>query len=67
MNMIKLLSAYRRNEDGVTLVEYGIGITLALVLGTAALSGLAEDIGGAMGVAGAQMCDAAPAAGTYTC
>lgn len=41
---------------GVTLVEYGIGISLAVIIGTnVLLTILANDIGTAMGNAGAQM------------
>ena len=30
----KLARRFRRDDEGVTLVEYGIGITLAVVVGT---------------------------------
>lgn len=55
MKLTNLLARFRRDEKGVTLVEYGIGITLALVLGTAALSNLATDIGEGMAAAGTQI------------
>lgn len=50
-----LLGRFRRDEKGVTLVEYGIAIALAVTLGVGALSLLATDIGTAMGVAGDRM------------
>ncbi|MBY6057153.1 Flp family type IVb pilin [Leisingera daeponensis] len=50
-----MLSKLRRDERGVTLVEYGIAVALAVALGTAALSTLAGDVGDAMGAAGACM------------
>lgn len=45
----------RRDEEGVTLVEYGIAIALAVGLGTAALTTLGGEIGAAMGAAGTAM------------
>lgn len=36
-----LFSRLRRDEEGVTLVEYGIALVLAVGVGTAALSTLA--------------------------
>ena len=51
----KMLSQLRGDERGVTLVEYGIAIALAVALGTAALDNLAEDVEGAMDAAGAEM------------
>lgn len=47
----------RRDESGVTLVEYGIAIALAVGLGTAALTTLGGEIGGAMTAAGTAMPD----------
>jgi Flp pilus assembly pilin Flp len=52
---------FRRNDEGVTLVEYGIAITLAIVLGVGALSTLAGSVGSSMGVAGDSMITVAPA------
>lgn len=49
--MIRLKKALRRfgrDEKGVTLVEYGIAITLAVAVGTAALSALSTAIEGEM-------------------
>lgn len=48
------------NERGLTLPEYGIGLALAIGVGTAALGGLADQINGTMTGAGLEMpCDAA--------
>jgi pilus assembly protein Flp/PilA len=51
MTLIRL----RHNDDGVTLVEYGIAVALAVILGTGALTALANEIGGAMNAAGNEM------------
>ena len=53
--LLKKWVAFRHCDEGVTLVEYGIAIALAITLGTAALSLLATDIGTSMGNAGALM------------
>lgn len=50
-----MLSKLRGDERGVTLVEYGIAIALAVALGTAALDNLATDVGDSMDAAGACM------------
>ena len=36
--LLKKYISFRHCDEGVTLVEYGIGIALAIVLGTTALS-----------------------------
>ena len=47
------------NERGLTLPEYGIGLALAIGVGTLALGGLADQITGSMIGAGNEMpCDA---------
>lgn len=51
----KLFAAIRKDEKGVTLVEYGVAIALAVFLGTAAMTALKNDISSAMSSAGAQM------------
>ena len=56
-NFLKLLSKFRRDESGVTLVEYGIAIALAVALGTAALTTLGDEIEGGMIAAGNAMPD----------
>ena len=58
MNFVKKnVLRLRGDEKGVTLVEYGIALALAVTLGTAALTTLAGDVGGAMGAAGTAMPD----------
>lgn len=56
----KMLSKLRRDERGVTLVEYGIALALGVTLGTAALTTLAGDVEGAMIAAGNEMPGEAP-------
>jgi hypothetical protein len=46
---------FRHCDEGVTLVEYGIAIALAVTLGTGALAALATQITTSMGLAGAAM------------
>ena len=41
--MKALLSKFRRDEDGAALVEYGIALLVVILVGTAALLGLAGD------------------------
>lgn len=53
--LLKKYVSFRHCDEGVTLVEYGIGIALAITLGTTALSLLAGNIGTSMGNAGALM------------
>ena len=38
------LSRFRRDEEGVTLVEYGVAIVLAIAVGTGALITLSGQI-----------------------
>jgi Flp pilus assembly pilin Flp len=49
--------AFVRDDRGVTLVEYGIAITVAILVGTLALPNLATSIGGVMGAVGASLPD----------
>ena len=53
--LLKLYLRFRYDDHGVTLVEYGIAIALAVTLGTAALATLSGQIGSAMNAAGVQM------------
>lgn len=56
----KLLTAWfrlRQNDEGATLVEYGIALALAISLGAGALTLLAGDVSGAMGSAGTALPD----------
>jgi len=47
----------KSDEEGVTLVEYGIAIALAVALGTAGLSALSNQISDGMSAAGTEMPD----------
>ncbi len=53
--LLKTYIKIRHDERGVTLVEYGIAISLAVLLGGAALLALSNNIGDAMNNAGAKM------------
>lgn len=53
--LMTLFGRLRRDEKGVTLVEYGIAIALAVALGTAALGALGTQISDAMVAAGNEM------------
>ncbi len=46
--LLKNLRAFCKEDEGVTLVEYGIALTLAIAVGTGALAGLGTVIGGEM-------------------
>jgi len=41
-----LFSRFARDERGVTLVEYGVGVTLAVVVGITLLTALGSGING---------------------
>ena len=53
----ELLVLFSRDQRGVTLVEYGIAITLAVMIGAAAFGMLASEVGGALAAAGSRMPD----------
>jgi len=55
------LGHFRRSEDGATLVEYGIAIVLAVIVGTGALITLAGQVSTNMGEAETAMQDRGPA------
>lgn len=55
IEMRDLIKKFVRDERGVTLVEYGIALALAVTFGVAALTALGTDIGVALGAAGAAM------------
>lgn len=57
MSVFQLLSLFHRDTRGVTLVEYGIAIALAVLLGSAALVTLGGEIGAGLTAAGTQMPD----------
>lgn len=65
--MFKFLStklrSFRRDEEGVTLVEYGIAVILAVVVGTGALITLGDDIGNMLGAASNVLSENLPEAG----
>lgn len=50
-----LIARLRYDERGVTLVEYGIAIGLAVAIGAGALQLLSTDISDAMSAAGSAM------------
>jgi len=47
----KTFRSFRRDEEGVTLVEYGVALMLAVTVGTITLTGLAGDVRGEMDTA----------------
>lgn len=53
--VLKTLARLRRDEEGATLVEYGIALGLAITLGAGALATLAGDVGASMSAAGEAM------------
>ncbi|WP_204115202.1 Flp family type IVb pilin [Shimia biformata] len=53
--MTRIWKRLRRDESGVTLVEYGIALALALALGTAALTTLGGEISDSLNAAGTEM------------
>ena len=57
---INLVSRFRQNDEGVTLVEYGIAIVLAVMVGTGALITLAGSVSTNMGQATTAMADRTP-------
>ena len=68
LRLNKALRRFRREDDGATLVEYGIAITLAVTVGTFMLGTLGTAITGEMGEATCIMDDAATDdAGTAIC
>ena len=58
--MLKFLSSFRRDEKGVTLVEYGIALVLAVVVGTTALTALGDATDAKMGEAETLMAPVQP-------
>lgn len=53
--LLKKWIQFRHCDEGVTLVEYGIAIGLAVAVGTAALAALGVQINASLGVAGGLM------------
>lgn len=60
-----LFARFRSNDEGATLVEYGIALGLAIALGGGALLALSGEVGDSMTAAGSALPDA-PAAATTT-
>lgn len=53
--LLKTWLRFRHCDEGVTLVEYGIALSLAIVVGTSALALLGADVTAYMAKAGALM------------
>ena len=53
--LLNTLTRFRRNDEGVTLVEYGVAVALAVFVGTTALLALGGNVSEAMGAAGTAM------------
>ncbi|SLN46349.1 hypothetical protein ROJ8625_02241 [Roseivivax jejudonensis] len=65
MNALRtLLKNFRRNDDGATLVEYGIALGLAVTVGAGALLTLGGDVGSKMSAASSALNAEAPADGS---
>ncbi len=55
--LLKTFIRFRHCDEGVTLVEYGVAVFLAVTVGTVALAALGTDITQAMDAAGLVMPD----------
>ena len=64
--LTKLFARFRKDEEGVTLVEYGIALILAVTVGVTVLSGLAKDVEAQMDAACSQM-NGTATTGSATC
>lgn len=51
ISLMKRLRCFRKDDEGVTLVEYGIALVVAVTVGTAALTALGNKVSGAVGQA----------------
>lgn len=49
--LTRTFKRFKKDEKGVTLVEYGIALTMAVALGTLALTSLSGAVSGEMGQA----------------
>lgn len=56
----KTFARFAKDEEGVTLVEYGIALTLAIAVGLGALGTLGTDVNGQLGEASGILTGAAP-------
>lgn len=52
---MRMMIAFWRDKSGVTLVEYGIAIAIAVTLGAGTFGLLADDINVALDAAGSRM------------
>ena len=55
--LISLWTRFLRCESGVTLVEYGVAVALAIFVGAATFALLANNVSDAMSAAGSVMVD----------
>lgn len=53
--MLRIFKTFIRDQTGVTLVEYGVALILAVGVGAALLNGLAVEVNTQMGEAQAPM------------
>lgn len=58
--ILKAFSRLRRDDEGATLVEYGIALGLAIALGAGALATLGNDVGATYGSASSALPTQAP-------
>ncbi len=65
--LTKFLARFRKDEEGVTLVEYGIALILAVTVGVTVLGGLAADVDAQMDAACDQMNGSTSGVGSGGC
>lgn len=65
--LTKLFARFRKDEEGVTLVEYGIALILAVTVGVTVLGGLATEVNNQMDDACNQMNGVSGAVGSNGC
>lgn len=53
--LLNVVARFRRDDEGVTLVEYGVAVALAVFVGTGALVTLGGSVETSMGNAGTAM------------
>lgn len=63
----KLFARLRKDDEGVTLVEYGIALILAVTVGVTVLGGLADEVNSQMDEACNQMNGVGTATGNAGC
>jgi Flp pilus assembly pilin Flp len=66
ISFMQTLKRFRHDEEGVTLVEYGIALILAIVVGGTALTLLGNEVSGSMNVASGLMAGPADTATVAT-